>query len=642
MGLGILYWFIAMPQYESHSEMLIEDSSLSSSGGGSKSPGILSLMNSFSIGGFGSNSTGNEIVLLNTRQLFMNTVKALSLNRTYIEFDGLSKHQIYKDTPIVIESLDESYDKIKGVLIFEVRIKGDKSDVTIKKGRFNTVKELTDVTLPTSVRLPEGTFRILRTPHFTGKETNIRVIVTNYNNAITGLQNKLKITRPSKLTDGIEFKITSGNKAYGEAVLNSFMGAYNDIRINRRRSNAEEELKFLDERLAALFTDLNTLETDIASFKEQHNLLGIEDEAAVLVENATKIKTDMVESQAKVMYYDQLLHALNQPGSQNNFLPVFTDEAYPMIKDYNELIQTKKELERSAKSGHANLEMINNQIAEMRTSVIENINNLRSAAQIKASAESGVIGDAKSRLSSLPGYEKEYISLRRDQKLKNELYIFLLEKRESAVLQLYSTATLGFIIDEAYSDIKPTHKKQFLVLGICFVLTLLVPTIFVIVMMRTRRNKIYEPIDLTFIGIENNSVGIPPESGLHTLRNRLIADRRRILYVAQCGDADMGNTILQLASAYRSIGLDADIVASPASNDGLLHCDFIKNIYGSGADVSITEIPEPEDIKDIINAVSKDDAALVMVISEGKVKRTALRCLLKGFPEGNVYAIICK
>ena len=179
LGTGITYWFIAMPQYMSYSKMLIEDSSLPSGGGGggAKSAGMASLMRTFSVGGFGSSNTANEEVLINTRQVFLTTVKDLGINRAYIELDGLSKRSLYKETPVIVEAAPETFEKLSGVLVFNMDISGDKADIQVKKSRFSVVKDIKGIRLPATLKLPQGTFQILRTPHFDGGKHRLRVIV---------------------------------------------------------------------------------------------------------------------------------------------------------------------------------------------------------------------------------------------------------------------------------------------------------------------------------------------------------------------------------------------------------------------------------------------------------------------------------
>ena len=68
----------------------------------------------------------------------------------------------------------------------------------------------------------------------------------------------------------------------------------------------------------------------------------------------------------------------------------------------------------------------------------------------------------------------------RDREVKNQLYIFLLQQRESNSLELGS-APLGRVIDEAYNEYRKVSPKGSILLPISLFLSLLLPSIFYIV-----------------------------------------------------------------------------------------------------------------------------------------------------------------
>ena len=78
----------------------------------------------------------------------------------------------------------------------------------------------------------------------------------------------------------------------------------------------------------------------------------------------------------------------------------------------------------------------------------------------------------QAKSSEMPGYEKQYIKLMRDQEIKNELYIFLLQKRENALLNLNSNVSPSFIIDPAHTYMKPSNMKAGIIVTIALLLGL--------------------------------------------------------------------------------------------------------------------------------------------------------------------------
>ena len=117
----------------------------------------------------------------------------------------------------------------------------------------------------------------------------------------------------------------------------------------------------------------------------------------------------------------------------------------------------------------------------MRESAIENVKRLQKQCEIKKSQLTKESNKYKSRINSLPKYEREYIDLARNRELKNAIYVFLLEKRESSLLKQNNTTELGFVFEPAYSDVKSYKTKLYIILAAGFVMAVLSGIIFAMI-----------------------------------------------------------------------------------------------------------------------------------------------------------------
>ena len=129
-----------------------------------------------------------------------------------------------------------------------------------------------------------------------------------------------------------------------------------------------------------------------------------------------------------------------------------------MIERYNENILKRRELTRSAKGENRALKSLDSQLTSLREDIKAAMTEQIKASDLIISSHKKTSGAVAGRIKQLPSHEREYITLLRDQKLKNELYTFLLERRENAVLNRYSSATLGFVFQEAYCEGSDSHK----------------------------------------------------------------------------------------------------------------------------------------------------------------------------------------
>ena len=474
LGLAIAYSVIKMPQYESYAMMLIEDDSDKSSramGGG-----MAGLMRSFSIGGFGSSSIDNELIIVKSNAVKKEVSSRLGLNRTYVEKKGLKKKFLYKNSPIIVEAPSQLFDTLQSSFKMILELKGDKVDITATKGRFGgTLASKEDAVLPCSFETPYGVFQLIKTDFYNPEdERTIDVMISGDDIIAAGLDDKvLTVDYRNKKADIVELKILDVSKGRGCDILNAFMSLYNEKRKGRRNETATAEVEFLDERIAQMGSQLAQAEGKVASFKSGNNLIDISTEASLLIHQDKKTDEEILAMNIQRSMLNDILKQLKNPEKKYSLIPMAETlgdgGAASVIGNYNALILRRLEVSKSAKADNIVLKSLTEQIDALRETAIENVNRTLDNLQIKYSTINKENSKYKGRLNTLPKYEQEYIDLMRDKELKNALYMFMLEKRENALLKLNNTQELGFIFEPAYSAIRPNMTKKYLILGVGFV-----------------------------------------------------------------------------------------------------------------------------------------------------------------------------
>ncbi len=478
LAVVLSYCAVKMPVYNSSAMMLIEDEK--DNAARSMSGGVSSLMRSFSIGGFGSSSVDNELVIVKSNALKKAVSSRLGLNRTYIEKKGLKKEILYKKTPVCVEAHNSLFDTLQVSLKMRIKISDDKVDVSVTEGFFNSsLSSLKGATLPCSVETPYGVFRLLKTEDYVpGMKKTIDVIISGDDLVAANMDEKvLNVDYRNKKADIIELNITDVSKERGCDILNSLMALYNERRKGRRNETAETDIKFLDERISQLGNQLSSVEGKVASFKSEKNLVSIETEASLLIHQDKKTDEELLLMKIQRSMLEDILKQLNNPEKKYALIPMAETlgdgGAAVVIENYNTLILKRLTVIQSAKTDNIVLKTLTDQIDALRETVIENVNRTLDNLQIKYASALKENNKYKGRLNVLPKYEQEYIDLMRDRELKNALYMFLLEKRESAMLKVNNNQELGFVFEPAYSAIKPDRSKLYLILGCGTILAIL-------------------------------------------------------------------------------------------------------------------------------------------------------------------------
>ncbi|MDE5836118.1 MAG: hypothetical protein K2H50_03825 [Paramuribaculum sp.] len=642
-GLVVAYIARKESEYTAHAALLIEDTSDSQGARGAGS--MMQMMRIFSTGGFASSSVDNEILLVNTIDVATRTVKALNLNVNCIEKDGIFNHTLFEDAPISLTLSEECGDTLSRPFNVKVTLKNGKADIKVYRGRFfkKTYFEKKDVTLPYNVSTPLGDFTLAATGNNT--ETGTFVFgVTGISTAAWNLYEEVGVKILDKLADGIEFTYTTQNKNKAVAVLNTMMNEYNMKRLDRKRETSLTELNFITDRINSLYTDLKESEAKVEKFKTESNFVDIESEAPIILETSLNAHEELLKASAQILYYEQVLELLNNhsdgmlpaistPGEDNS------SDKSGMIGDYNEQMAILLELRRSAKPGNKALIAAETRINQMRSTIVNSFTQLLKAAKMAVAQRRGIVGSMDSHLRKLPAIEKEYINLSRDQLLKNELYAFLVEKRENALMKLNSQDTLGFVIDKAYVEPKPSIKKAVIILIAGLLFALAVPMLLAFGLMK-RKDLINNSCDLTFLSLESHTVELKDNGSVAQVRSAIMSLLEQgTVYIANLSDIKTFGG--QIFDSFTSAGIKAAEI-KPDTSDMILGKDFKDELAAASRNNSHVFVPvsDAAGVANLAPAINSENTLCVIALNAGSTTRSYFAGLVSGLKPENILVVI--
>lgn len=650
-SLAIIFLSRSLPQNRADATMLIEASSTDTGSASSRAGGLAGMMRMFSVGGFGSSSVNNEILLLNSLDLAERTVRATGLTTTYIERKGLSKSLLYPETPIraalpagVADTLRKSF-MIRTELLPDGRVNATAlRKKWFKKTVFDQIK---NAELPATLSTPYGEVTLTKGDASAAKPDGtqkIDIVMSGVIPAAYLLWDDLSVSIPDKLSNAIKIKLKGASDAYCEDVLAEYLNQYNQRRIERRAENARDEVKFYDDRIAELFGSLTETEAEIEKFKTKNNVVAIQEEAELLVENTIGKTNEIVAAQTARDYYKLVKNTLTKSEASDTYtlIPVVESLGNPLIAQYNELVMQRQSLAKSAKEGNIALTTLDEQINTLRGSILKNVEGMITENDMKLRAMTSLKSTAQSRLNKMPEYERKYITLMRDQTLKNELYMFLLQKRENAALQMASTTTLGFVIDPPHAPLKPTNTRFYVVMGIALAMGLICPSLLALFLLLWR-NRIEDPSDLASIGLEERAVllGDDTTASLDALRKQVLANQKGNLLLMAAGKEVNADAILNsLKESAERIGRKVTILPQPSDNDALLNPAFTSALPTDT--LNIMQLPQPQRLGVLEPLINADKCELLVILKSQAIKRGKLKSLLRGLYADNIITAIVK
>lgn len=494
LGLGYLYLHKKSPVYLITGLIMVNHND---EGGVTAPGGLTAMMASFGMGGNGSVSPDNEQLRLMSHTNLTDVVNVLGLQTAYWIDNGLfnRKGQVYKNSPFKVEIPQAILDTIHVPTLFRFETDG-KSPVrlTVKQAKGKVVLETDLRSFPYRAKTPYGTFNIDTTAYYMkGQPLNLCCMVQSTADAVNYLNQHLAVSVVSNKSDALQVDMEEACVDKGIDIVNATIDIYNERLIKNRYDNRKEALDFIETRLVNLYNELEASESKIQRYKQDNQIVNAEAEAEYIFTRKGVIEQNMTDLTTKTEIYEMVRQMLTGDDTKDALIPFtggqlgLSESFYRLIEGYNNLILERMQMAASAKPNSATMSKMDAQIDALRENVLNSVNRELQGSRIALSAINAEQGKSNSRMGQIPRIEHELVALYRDREVKNQIYAYLLQKREETQIQLAENDPVAQVIDYGYAGMEPIAPKRGIIMASAFVIGLVIPAVYLQLFSRRRK-----------------------------------------------------------------------------------------------------------------------------------------------------------
>jgi capsular exopolysaccharide synthesis family protein len=448
---AFFYTKYTSPLYQINAKVLVNDDE---KGGGlsGKSSGLMDL------GGLlgSKNSVDNEAEILKTRFLMEQVVRQMQLNIVYSKKQNLVSRELYH-TPFKLNIL-KGKDTITTTKFEVKKINNNRLKVSSKKFE----KEIT-WNEPFSVS-GVGVIQLENNQIGQMDDGEYYVSVSSIDERVAALMKQLSVGVTNKQVSILDLGLSYPLPDKGEDILKTLINKYTEANLSDKNAIADSTYKFIRERLNLIASELGDVENQEEEFKQNNKLADMSEQGKLLVQNTSEFSSELAKAETQVSILTDLENYLKDESKNKRVFPTALlpqDMVFSgLMGQYNALLIERDKQLLGVTEESPFIKNIDNQIAGLRSGILSNIQSTKNTYVVTRNKLRNQLSKSENQISGVPKIEKNYLKLVRNKGIKQELYIFLMQKAEETAISKTSNISVAKTIDPPKAQVMPISPRK--------------------------------------------------------------------------------------------------------------------------------------------------------------------------------------
>jgi capsular exopolysaccharide synthesis family protein len=296
--------------------------------------------------------------------------------------------------------------------------------------------------------------------------------------AVEKLKKNIDVSLVGEESDLLQITYNGEIIAKNNAILNTLNTVFDNDGREDRQQVSKKTIEFVNARFEYLFKELDTIELNKADYKKEQKLSFLEGDSQSLLGTKAVTFSEYEQAKTQSLLSDIIITALNQV-KDNELLPTNIGleemKVNGLVDEYNKVVLETQKIITNAGENHPSVQKLIEVQKNLKDNVRYSLNAYQKVLAIKIQAIEKVKAMQEFQFEAFPYQEKTIRSIERQQKIKETLYLLLLQKREEASINLAITNPSIKIVDEAIENSTPHSPKRALSYLIAIILGFFVP-----------------------------------------------------------------------------------------------------------------------------------------------------------------------